>query len=273
MRIAVILGLLLIGASTADACQRCGLFGNRCRYVAPVVKQAVVQQYAAPVAYQAPAAVVAAPQYSYQPPPIYVTNVYPDANGAAGLLAKQGNSIYGFQQAAAAYFANPAEVLRQAAELSRAATQTAALGLSGYNQTAQTQLTLQASIAEPLAKGQAAAEVLTAAGLTQSVARGESIALRLSAGVAVNEHTTPSQSLPPPISLLAEKCGRCHGLSLSEPKGGVYVDPGHKLDRATLGDAMRAVATGNMPKEGQLTDHEKLKIFEELSKLQKEGDQ
>jgi len=276
--------LLLLFAHEAHACQRCGLFGNRCRFVSrPVVQQHVVSQ---PVA--------VAPVATYQSPDVFVVqNNYPQPNGTIGLLAQQGTSVYGYQAAAAAYFVNPAETLRQAAELAKAASATASIGLTGYNETARTQLTLQAAIAEPLAKGQAAAQVLGAAGLSAPSSQSQSFALRISQDSAgrwqvtqadpaqvsatvhaeINEHSTPTVPARPVngASVLAAKCARCHGLNLTEPKGGMFLDAGHPLDCATVVKAIKQVKSNKMPPDGGLTDQEKGLLLDELLSLERDG--
>lgn len=289
MRTALItISLLVLGSSTAEACQRCGIFGLRCRYAQPVVvKQqayvAPVKQYVAPVAYPVQAQYVAAPVY--QPQPLYITNVYNNPNGVAGLLAQQGSSVYGYSQAAQAYMVNPSEFLRQSAELSKAAMATASLGITSYNQSGQTQLALQASIAEPLAKGQAASQVLNAAGLSgSSQSQTKSFSLRITqshdgnwhleqpeaarAEVQANEHVPP----PPPVptSVISQKCAKCHGVDLSEPKGALYFDSGHKLEASTITKAIRQVRDGKMPPDGALTADEKGRLLDELISLEYE---
>lgn len=279
MRIATAL-LLMVIANQAEACQRCGLFGLRCRYyVAPVVKQVVAPAYVAPVAYQ-------------QPNILVVQNAYGPPNGVAGLLAQQGSSVYGYQAAASSYFVSPAEVLRQAAELSRAASATASIGLTGYNTTAQTQLALQAGITSTVAKGQAAAQVLTAAGLSEPQQQTQSLALKIvqqngrwqvlsaepaevNAQIRAEINATPSQPeiVPPPAprpaSVIAAKCAQCHGLNLTEPKGSVFLDAGHQLDCSVVVKALKLIKAGKMPKDGSLTDQEKGAIFDELLSLEK----
>lgn len=267
--------LLAVFAADAEACQRCGLFGRLCRF------QSVAHH------------VAVAPAVAYQTPPVFVVqNNYPQPNGAAGLLAQQGATVYGYQAAASAYLVNPAEVLRQAAELSKAATATASLGLTGYSSTAQTALALQAGIVEPMVRGHAAAQVLEAAGLArQSAAAPQSFALRVTrtpagqwavesvepaeaaaaAGVAPLEAVPPAPPAPTQsngVSILATKCAQCHGLSLAQPKAGLYFDAGHTVDCATVLKAIRAVKTDTMPKGGTLTPQEKGQILDELLALE-----
>lgn len=251
--------LLLLCAADAQACNRCGIFGRGCRYG---------------YVYQQP--VVAAVQYQ-QPSILVVQNSYPQPNGAVGLLAQQGGTSYGYQAAAAAYFVNPAEVLRQSAELSKAATATAQLGLTGYAQTAQTQLGLQAAIAEPLIRGQAAAQVLTAAGLNHSAtAQVQRSSIKLTPQADGTWTLTQEQSATEvtqqpgqPVrshTLVGQHCASCHGAGLAEPKGGLVFDM-QALDCSLALRAYRAVMSGKMPQGTVLDEQTKMQLGKELIDL------
>ena len=273
----LVVGIVSLATLVGDleACNRCGLFGNRCRFQSSHV-----------VEHQ----VAVAPVVQYKQPDVFVVqNNYPQPNGAAAILAQQGNTVYGYQQAAAQYFVNPADVLRQAAELAKAAGNTAQLGLNGYNATAQTQLTLQSTFADNLTRGQAASQVLTAAGFTAPQQQQQSLALRISRGadgqwqvtqaeaaqvnaqIVAKLETKPAE--PAPIeragSILAAKCASCHGLDKTEPKGGVFLDASHPLDCKTALKSLQLVKAGKMPKDGTLTDQEKGQILDELLALTK----
>ena len=273
-KVLAICALLLVPGLDSYGCNRCGLFGRFCRYYkSPVaIKQVVV-----------PAAVVK------QADVFVVQNNYPPA------IAAQGNTVYGqaygYQAAAQAYFVNPAEVLRQSAELSKAASATATIGLSGYSQLANTQLALQASISEPLARGHAASQVLTAAGFTAPAAQTQSLALKITQNasgqwqvisadpVQVNaqvsaalgaESVPPAPQAPTSNSVIAQKCSRCHGLNLTEPKGATYLDAGHKLSCDAVVKALKMIKSGKMPPPDAqpLTANEKGLILDELLTLQ-----
>jgi mono/diheme cytochrome c family protein len=260
----VVFVLVVLAAGDAWACNRCGLFGNRCRYYASHSHVAV-----APVVVKSPDVFV-------------VQNNYPQPNGAA-LLAQQGGTVYGYQAAALGYQLNPEAVLRQAADLARGAQSLAQVGLDGYNQSAGLALQLNASIQEPLARGVAASAVLSAAGLNQQ--RGPSSqTLRISqdaAGKWQVEHVDPRAELhrraaverpadpnePATASIINVKCGQCHGLDLAEPKGGLYFGPDHRLDCATALKAVRSVRSGKMPKGQQLSADERESLVAELLAL------
>lgn len=124
-----------IPSGNAEACGRCGLFGRACKFashhVAQVVEVPVVQEVVSP--YQQPSQA------------IVVQNNYPPANGALPLIAQPGNTVYGLQAAFQPYRLDPDAVLRQAAELTKAAQNLADQGLKGYSNTASLALTLSAS--------------------------------------------------------------------------------------------------------------------------------
>lgn len=293
MRTALItIGLLVLGSSTADACQRCGLFGRLCRMQQPVVVKQ--QAYVAPVKqYVAPAQVAYVPAPVYQPPSLYVVNNYPPSNGVAGIIAQQGATGYGnsvgvsYQSAALAYQNNYREFIQQANQLQQAMVGSLNLAVKAHTDASQTQLALESSLLLPLARGQAAAQVLEAAGLSNNSPQSSTTTVLKITGnriesytlpaenqqqPGVNEHTKPGELPPPapvPNSVIAAKCAECHGLDLSEPKHGLYLDSGHKLDAETIVNSLDQIRLGKMPKNGSLTADEKGRIFEELLSLQK----
>jgi hypothetical protein len=267
-------------ASDARACNRCGLLGNRCRYYKPT--------YYAP-AYQ-PVAVVKSPDV------FVVQNNYPQP------IAAQGNTVYGYQTAVSAYAVNPAELFRQAQGLAQASTATTQLAITGFNQMANTQLTLQAQITEPLARGHAASQVLSAAGLSQpfNQQQQQSLALRIYSDTngqwkveqqvnaqieaSVGNGVQPVQPAPtrdPPSipsgeqsnSMVAQKCARCHGLTKTEPKGGVFLDAGHRVNCDIFREAIRRIKSNDpairMPPDGGLTPLEAGELLDELIELSK----
>ena len=292
-------------ASESEACSRCGLFGNRCRF-------AVV---AAPVFAHHVEAVAAPVQYQQQP--IVVNNIYPQPNGAA-LLAQQGGTTYGIQSPAILRLTDPDLALRQAYELAKATQSLASSGVSGYNSMAALSLQLNADTNGPLARGAAATSVLNAAGLnpataqfnqgplTIQITRDQTGALRveqmnagspqqLNGGTQCHQNcqpptspasqpqgtTTPpdapqSPSIPgtPGTSILAAKCASCHGLSLTEPKGGVFIDANQKLSCVTALRAIGHVRRGTMPpsaKERPLPDADREALITELEVLAQEA--
>lgn len=293
---AAFLALSVFHVSDAMACGRCGLFGNRCRF-------AVVTPHHAHAA-------VVEPVVVNRDTPVIITNVFPQANGAA-LLAPQGSTGYtygGFQQSAQAYTVNPAEALRYAQQLAGDANDLAKTGLNGYMGVASLALQLKAQTDIPLAQGLAATSVLNAAGLSGNgpqqlnagptsikiyrdasgqwkVEMGEPQQLNSGGGhcdkatarqPATDPTTDPSapqgdQAAPAlGSSIVAAKCGSCHGKSMAEPAKGLYFDAGYRLDCQSAMRAINAVRSGKMPKsarEKPLTAEERYQLIEELSSL------
>jgi hypothetical protein len=275
IRFVLALSALALFADTAECCQRCGLFGNRCRFhhVAKVVAPAYV-----------------APVYA-QPSVLVVQNAY------SAPIAQQGATLYGYRDAAQQYFVNPNEFARNSAEFVRAASTSFQLGVTGYNQMAQTQLSLQAQIAEPLARGVAASQVLNAAGFSQpNTQQRQSLAVEIYTGAdgtlkikqlsgeeanakveaASGENQDDPFAVPPPApapdrsaSIIGQRCAKCHGLQLAEPKGGKFFDAGNKLDCNLSWLAVRQIKSGKMPpaSEPPLTAEEKGLLLDELDSL------
>lgn len=258
-------GLAMV--ADVEACQRCGLFGNRCKFASHVAV--------------APVAIVR------QPEVFVVQNNYPPANGAAALLAQQGGTVYGLQAAAHAYTLDPAAVLRQAADLARGAQQLAADGLNGYNTSASLAMQLNQQANDSLAKGTAAALVLNAAGLNQQALNASPQALRLIRGpdgrwnveqadpATVAEKltnkaqasTAPNEQMATGGSVVSAKCGQCHGLAKAEPAAGLYLDDGHAISCEQALRSVRAVMSGKMPKGQKLTPQELTALVDELTRL------
>lgn len=277
--------VVLFVAQSADACSRCGfrspcVFAHQQHVVAPV---AIVKQ----------------------PDVFVVQNNYPQplAGGQyqQPFTAPQGSTVYSYSQAAAPYFVDPAAILAQAAQLATAANQTALTGLNGYGDTARLQLQLQASLAAPMAQGAAAAQVLDAAGINpqRQQLRQSTASLRIYQDAAGNWQVEqpsqqqaqqitaraqitrqpiatapqPAEQLPRPSpaggSLIAQKCGQCHGQQLSEPKGKLFLDSGLKLDCEAVLASIRAIKSDRMPQGEKLTPDEKGRLLDELLELSK----
>lgn len=274
----------------ASACGRCGLFGNRCRFVSGVHHH-VAEVVAAPI--------VAAPT------PISIINNYPPANGAAAItIAPPGQTVYapyGLAAAVQTIQLNPDAVLRQAAELVKGTQQLAQAGLKGYGETAAIALTLQASQAAP----QAAPQAVTAPppapspqSITLTLRDGRWVvdpgqspppagglggaAFRVDLKTGKIEGNPPSgivPDLPPPpppppppsgqppaagSKLIQKHCGACHGPALAAPKGGVYLG-GEEVDCKISLAAVAAVMSGRMPPGGNLSAEDKAALSLELA--------
>jgi mono/diheme cytochrome c family protein len=242
-------------AADAWACSRCGLFGSRCRFVS--------QHHVA-------AAVVAAPVVAA--PPISIINNYAPGNGAAAtLIAPQGGSVYGLSTAIQAYSLDPAAVLRQAAELTKGAQQLADQGLRGYGQTAALALTLQAS--------QPAIQAAVVQPIASPPPQTLQIELRDGRWQIVQptaSTTPPAPAADPPqrpasvaspargFPLVNKHCGKCHGVDIAAPKGGVYLG-GEEVDCKINLSAIGAVISERMPPGSQLSAEDRQGIVLELS--------
>jgi mono/diheme cytochrome c family protein len=230
------------------------LFGNRCRFVS---------QH-----HEVAAAVVAAP--IIQQPPISIINNYAPGNGAAAtLIAPQGGSVYGLATAVQAYSLDPAAVLRQAAELTKGAQQLADQGLKGYGQTAALALTLQAS--QP---------AIQAAVVQPIASPPQTLQIELRDGkwqvVQPQASTPPAPAADPPqrpasvaspargFPLVNKHCGKCHGVDIAAPKGGVYLG-GEEVDCKINLSAIGAVISERMPPGSQLSAEDRQGIVLELS--------
>lgn len=232
--------LLSLFADAASACNRCGVFGSRCRFRAVqrvVAVEKVVQQ-------------VAVPQQV-----INVSNVYP-----------AGQTQYVAGTASALYSANADLAIAAAARVADNAvsslTSSITAGLAGNYEVAQ------------VAKLHAAVEHLrTAVGQTGP----QSLDLRITqsgGGLRVEEFRPPEMPVPPAEqlngaaanSVLSTRCAKCHGLSLASPKAGIYLDAGHELDSEVIVRALDMVRLGKMPPQGEqpLTQQEKERLMEEL---------
>ena len=271
MVFAIVLGVIGMLTSDASACGRCGLFGRACKFSS----------------HHQQAVAVAVPVVSAAPEVLVVNNVYPPANGGAALLAQQGGTVYGLQAAALQYRVDPAETLRQAAELARDAQRLAETGLNGYQTSASLALQLQASTDDTLAKGVAASAVLSAAGLNPQVQQLTSPqSLRITRGAdgrwnveqldqgqvaaqlelrAASKQTPQRQSSG---SLLDQHCAKCHGRDKAAPDGGLYVFPGQSIPRESLLEAIRLVDAGKMPKGQELSSDVRAGIIRELLTLE-----
>lgn len=278
IRLGMLLGLLLtLFVSDAQACSRCGLFGRRCQFSQQVHHVQHVAQVVAVPAYVAPQA---------SPEVLVVNNQYASPNGAAAFLAPQGQTVYGLQAAAQAYYLDPTAVLRQAAELTKGAQQLAGQGLSGYQQTATVALQLNASSNDTIARGVAASSILQSAGLSAPTAesqtqalriyrdtsgswqveQGEQVVAQLNAKIQQRVPDSPA-AVSGGQSLVAQHCAKCHGLQMPEPKAGLFFDAGHNLNCKPSLAAVRAVSLGKMPKGQQLSAEVREGLVKELLSL------
>ena len=244
----------VLTAADAWACSRCGLFGSRCRFASQ---------------HHEVAAVVAAPVIAQ--PPISIINNYAPGNGAAAtLIAPQGGSVYGLSTAVQAYSLDPAAVLRQAAELTRGAQQLADQGLKGYGQTAALALTLQASqpaiqaaVVQPIQQPPQTLQIELRDGkwqIVQPTASSTPPAPAADPPQRSASAVSPARGFP----LTNKHCGKCHGVDIAAPKGGIYLG-GEEVDCKINLSAVAAVLSGRMPPGSQLSAEDRQGIVLELS--------
>jgi len=109
-RTSVLAALLLLALpSNADACNRCGLFGLRCRYAKPV--------------YYAP---------KYVAPVVYPPNVQNFVFNNSFPIPQLGNTAYGYSLQASAYTQDNAMFLNRAGMLAELSQQNAQRGYDGF---------------------------------------------------------------------------------------------------------------------------------------------
>lgn len=215
-RIAPVLLILLFFmamSEAASACNRCGLFGRRCRFVSHHVP--VTKHVAHGHAYQKVVPTTT----------INIANIYP-----------QGNTVYGSVAAAAPLYAtNPALAITasQRAIDGGTAALTAAIGVAhATNQQIAELGKIQALTAHLKAGMQGnQAQSSTTLKITQS---GGKMQIEQVAGDGGTTQTqVPSAPVQPAVgggtSFLQAKCASCHGKDKAQPAGGVYIDGATKI--------------------------------------------
>lgn len=183
-------------------------------------------------------------------------DVFVVQNNNPAPIAAQGETVYrsgvalgGYQQTALPLF-DPQSYFAQSIELAKAVNQTAALQSQRTDALVDRLLTAQSATVETLARGEAAARVLQAAGIAtvgqpsqQSLGvvitrdqAGQLQVLQLApeaAEVYASRATTQQQAAAeqpqpgeatPSAPLIAKFCGACHGPQLASPRGSLYLD-------------------------------------------------
>jgi mono/diheme cytochrome c family protein len=279
---AIAFALIALAAADASACNRCGLFGNRCRYYTAAT-------------YVAPIAAVPASQNVY-----VIQNSYPAPLVGQGSSAVVSNG--GYQSLTIGQF-DPTAFLSQSLQLVKAGQDAATLAHTQAQATATRALELQAPTVERLAAGQAASQVLKAAGLDPAHnASGSSSAVvisrnpdgqvqvmplegaevakitaRLSSTTTITQSvgtTAPAIIRPSegPSGLVAQFCAQCHGTNLAAPKGGFYIGDDRNVAKAMrekFFDITQHLTKGTMPPANspQPTDEQKRGILDEIQAL------
>lgn len=247
MRIAVIaLTVLLLSASTADACGRCAIFGRGCRFAQ---KQIVVTKQSYGYQYQQPSNTTN----------LSLINVYPPGSVAYQSVA----------QLAQSYQVNPSLALELSAK---------AAGQALDNQAASIRLAQEHSAASQEIQRQALALQLVQAAMgtgqvqQQQTSSSLSLEVRQGTGVATDGGGSVQGGTAPARSLLATKCAQCHGLDLQSPKGQLYLDAEHTLTASDSVAASRVVSGLDVPEPMRdviqsLTDAERCQLLIEIATL------
>lgn len=295
--------LVLLSASEAWACSRCGYYSS-CRYYAPVVQK----QYVQPIVKQ-------------EQTDVYVVqNNYPQplvAQGTSNVVA----STASYQQSVLPLL-EPNQYFSQELQLIKAATQTGALRTERAMAAFQRVMELQAPAVERLAAGQAAAMVLQAAGLDPAHNKGGSSSAVVVSNIQGKVQVVPlnaeqiqhlqQQQLPPaatggpapppppapghgtgitePIHppgppapagnakypALSKFCFDCHGLQLSNPKGDFFIGEDQNIARTLrerffdITQRVTKQGSGQMPPPdhaAQPTPEEKAAILNEIEAI------
>jgi len=184
-------------------------------------------------------------------------DVFVVQNNSPAPIAAQGETVYrsgvalgGYQQTALPLF-DPQSYFAQSIELAKAVNQTAALQSQRTDALVDRLLTAQSATVETLARGEAAARVLQAAGIAtvgqpsqQSlgvvITRDQvgqlqvlQLAPEAAEAYATRAATTQQQAAAeqpqpgeatPSAPLIAKYCGACHGPQLASPRGSLYLD-------------------------------------------------
>ena len=231
---------VVLSASTADACSRCGLFGRRC---AVVQKQVVVKKQAVAYAYQQPQNITN----------LSIINAYPAAT-----------SQFSVGHLAQSYQVNPSLALELSAK---------AAGQALDNQAASIRLAQEHSAASQEIQRQALALQLVQAAMGSGQSQqSSSLSVQVSQGTRAGGTDSAGHSLPQSGSLIAQKCSKCHGLDLREPKGQLYYDDGHQLDASSSVAAIRVISGLDVPESMTeiitgLTEQERCQLLVEIATL------
>lgn len=273
--------IVSLASQSADACHRCRRFGTSCAY------------------YKAPA--VAPITIPTQTDVFVVQNNYPQP------MVGQGNTYAvsnGGLQAALAPLFDLNQYASQRLQLAEAYRATGAVESERLDSIVARIAAIQAPVAERLAAGQAASQVLTAAGLNPTAQTGGNV----STAVVINRDAygrvqvvplTPEQvaqvnakteqtygkglpgapaiaapnASPEPAaangSLTAKFCGSCHGANVGQPKAGLRIagdGASLPLVEAKFYRINKVMESGSMPPADspQPTAEEKAAIIDEI---------
>lgn len=235
--------LLLLGlAVDASACGRCGLFGKRCRFqshhvahVAPVVQPTVTN--------------------------LVFNNTFP----AAFNLSPLGSSVYGVQQASAAYAPRPDYFMDRAVRLEELRTVNAERGYQQFQESGR--LAMQLNAAENLRANNTA--LALAAMEKNTGAYQQTLSVRIDSGGNVTYGQAQAVTQAGPQQLLqAQSCGSCHnGRGTNGAPKHIILDGSVEIDQPTLEASFAQIGSGKMPPGAKLSEAQKEIVRASLARM------
>jgi hypothetical protein len=262
--------VVLFSAGNADACNRCGLFGNKCRFAAKTYYQPT---YYAPAVYT---------------PPDNVQNFIFNNSYPTPLL---GNSVYGYSLASQAYSVDPAQVLDRSSRLAELAFTSGQKAIDDFNETAGNALALSADASRrsqntllALSAIQANEQPATSLSFRASVTNGKLNLERIEAAPSSQPATAPAEcqdcktrddgrlslSMPAHLSVSAV-CGRCHdGTGKNNSPKGLTIDDMAARDATDeqLELWAQKIWAGEMPPKSKLTTSQRISVTARLERQQ-----
>ena len=239
----VLLVLILLGlAVDASACNRCGLFGRKCRFAS---------HHVAHVPYVAPATTTN----------FVFNNTFP----APFLLAGQGSSVYGVQQASAAYLDRPEFFMDRAVRLEELRTVNAERGYQQFQESGRLAMSLNS--AENL---RANNTMLALAAMEKNTgAYQQTLAVRIDSGGNVSYSQPQAVTQAGPLALTqSQSCGACHdGRGTKGAPKHIILDGSVEVDDLTLTASFAEITKGTMPPGSKLTDPQKDVVKASLARL------
>ena len=235
--------LILLGlAVDASACSRCGLFGRRCKFashhvahVAPVVQPTVTN--------------------------FVFNNTFP----AAFTLAPGGSSVYGVQQASAAYAPRPDYFMDRATRLEELRTVNAERGYQQFQESGRLAMSLNS--AENLRANNTMLALAAMEKNTGSFQQSLSVRIDSGGNVTYGQPQAVTQAGPQQL-LQARTCSACHdGRGTNGAPKHVVLDGSVEIDEQTLASSFARITNGTMPPGGKLTDAQKDVVKASLARL------
>jgi hypothetical protein len=295
---AIVFCVVVLIAADAWACSRCGLFGSRCRFVSQHHEVAAV--VAAPIVQQPPisiinnyapgngaAATLIAPQggsvyglstavQAYSLDPAAVLRQAAELTKGAQQLADQGLRGYG-QTAALALTLQASQPAIQAAVVQPIASPPQTLQIELRDGKWQIVQPTAAKPSAPDAPYDGASEEPV---FGFDLKTGKMVGKNPTNGVVPRPPKLPT-TRPEPVAdspqrpasvakpargftLVNKHCGKCHGVDIAAPKGGIYLG-GEEVDCKINLSAVAAVLSGRMPPGSQLSAEDRQGIVLELS--------